>query len=198
VDRTPEQGGHDYILARGLLRHIVGGYVGFAPQLLQFRYNSHGKPALASEWGDDQLAFNLSHSHSLAVCSVTRAGHIGVDLEYMDTHVESDQIAERLFAPREASLLRQLPSDKKQNAFFSFWTRKEAYLKARGEGLSVDLLSFDVTFSPGQPASLLSVAGDSSDAQRWSLADLSAPAGHAAALAVEGIISRIQHWHWPA
>jgi len=116
----------------------------------------------------------------------------------MHTHVESDQIAERFFSPREASLLRQLPSDKKQSAFFSFWTRKEAYLKARGEGLTVDLRSFDVTFVPGEPASLLSVARDSTEAQRWSLDDLAAPAGYAAALDVEGIFSRIQHWRWPA
>jgi 4'-phosphopantetheinyl transferase len=187
---------NEYILARGLLRHIVGCYAGFAPHLLQFCYNSHGKPALPSEWGGDQLAFNLSHSRGVAVYAVTRARHVGVDLEYMHEDAEFDQIAECFFSPREASLFRRLPSDKKREAFFSCWTRKEAYTKARGEGLSMDLRSFDVTFAPGQPASILSVTGDSSEAQRWSLADLPAPGGYAAALVVEGIVSRIQHWQW--
>jgi 4'-phosphopantetheinyl transferase len=191
-----ETGRNEYIVTRSFLRHILGCYTGFAPHRLQFRYSPRGKPALAAEWGGDQMAFNLSHSHGVAVYAVTKDRQVGVDLEYTDRSVEFDQIAERFFSPREASLFRRLPCDKKQEAFFSCWTRKEAYTKAKGEGLFLDLRSFDVTFAPSQPASLLSVAGDSTEAQRWSLADLSAPAGYAAALAIEGTASRIQQWLW--
>ena len=185
----------EYILARGLLRHIVGCYVGFAPHLLQFCYSSHGKPALTSEWGGDHLAFNLSHARGVAVYAFANDRRVGVDLEYTNRRIEFDHIAERFFSSREVSLLRQLPSEKKPEAFFSCWTRKEAYIKARGEGLSVDLRSFDVLSTEGQP---VSVAGDSNEAQQWSFTDLPAPAGYAAALVVEGTADRIQHWQWPA
>ena len=193
-----ERDRNEYVLARGLLRHIVGCYVGFAPQLLRFRYNLCGKPALATEWGGDELAFNLSHSHGMVVYALTRAPHIGVDLECLHQNAEVDLIVERFFSPREASLFRQLPPDKKQEAFFSGWTRKEAYLKARGEGLWLDPRSFEVTFRPGDPPSLLSVAGQPSEIQRWSLSDLPVPAGYVAALVVEGIVNRIHHWQWPS
>lgn len=193
-----ERDRNQYILTRGLLRHIVGCYAGFAPQLLQFRYNSYSKPTLAAEWRGNWLAFSLSHSYGVVVYAFTRARHVGVDLEYMHRNVEFDQVAERFFSPCEVSLFRQLPSDKKQQAFFSCWTRKEAYIKARGEGLSLGLQSFDVAFVPGQPASLLSVAGDPSEAERWSLADLPAPTGYSAALVVEGVAGRIHQWQWTA
>jgi len=192
-----ERGRNEYILARGLLRQIVGCYVGLAPHLLQFQYNSHGKPALGSEWGGEQIAFNLSHSHGVVVYAFTRARHVGVDLEYTNRCIEFEQIAERFFSQREASLFRQLPAQEKQRAFFSCWTRKEAYVKARGGGLSIDLRGFDVTPAPGPPGSLLHVAGDSIEAQRWSLSDLPAPAGYAAALAIEGSTNQIRFWQWP-
>lgn len=182
---------NEYIVARGLLRRILGCYTGFAPHLLQFRYSSYGKPALAAEWGGDRIAFNLSHSCGVAVYAVTRNRNVGVDLEYTNQYIEFDQMAKRFFSPREASLFLQLPAQEKRGAFFSCWTRKEAYVKARGGGLSLDLRCFDVTLAPGQPASLLRVAGDASEVQRWSLSDLPAPAGYAAALAAEGTVSRI-------
>ena len=187
----------EYILARGLLRHIVSRYVGFAPDQLRFGYNSHGKPALEDEWRGDQLEFNLSHARGWVVYALTKARCVGVDLEYTDRSIEIDQIAERFFSPYEASLFQQLPGQEKKRAFFSCWTRKEAYVKARGEGLSLDLRGFDVTIAPDQPALLLRVAGDPSEARRWSLTDLPAPAGYAAALAMEGRIDEIQLWQWP-
>jgi len=193
-----ERDRNEYILARGLLRYIVGCYTGLAPHLLRFHYNSYGKPTLADESGGDQPAFNLSHSRGMVVYAVTKAPYIGVDLEYMHQNIEFDQIVARFFSSREASLFRQLPSERKQEAFFSGWTRKEAYMKASGEGLWLDPRSVEVTFAPGGPASLLSVAGVAREAQRWSLVDLPAPTGYAAAVVVEGAVSRIQCWQWPA
>jgi 4'-phosphopantetheinyl transferase len=188
-----ERDRNEYIFTRGFLRHIVGCYTGFAPHLVQFRYNSYGKPALAAEWRGDQLGFSLSHSRGVAVFAFTRDRQVGVDLEYMHQDVEFDQVAERLFSPREISLFRDLPEGKKPEAFFSCWTRKEAYVKARGEGMSLDLRSVDVAFAP-EPPPVFSVAADVSEAQRWSLADLPAPAGYTAAFAVEGVACRIRRW----
>jgi 4'-phosphopantetheinyl transferase len=188
---------NEYIVARGILRHILSSYVGFGPNRLQFCYSVCGKPALAVEWGGDQIAFNVSHSCGVVVYALAKARQVGVDLEYTNRCIESDQIAERFFSPREASLLRQSPAQEKQRAFFSCWTRKEAYVKARGEGLSVDLRGFDVTFAPGEPVSLLSVADDPNEAQRWSLYDLPAPTGYVGALAAEGTVSRIMHLRLP-
>jgi 4'-phosphopantetheinyl transferase len=193
-----EEHRNEYVLTRGFLRHIVGCYSGFAPHLLQFRYNSYGKPTLAAEWGGDRLSFSLSHSRGVAVYALTRDQQVGVNLEYSHQDVEFDQVAELYFSPREISLIRQLPSDKKQDAFFSCWTRKEAYVKARGEGLSLDLRSFDVAFAPDQPASLFSVGDDPNKIQRWSLAELSAPVGYTAAFAVGGVAPRIEQCQWPA
>ena len=193
-----EEHRNEYALTRGFLRHIVGCYTAFAPRLLQFRYNSYGKPRLAAECGGDRLSFSLSHSRGVAVYAFTRDRQVGVDLEYFHHDVEFDEVAELYFSQREISVFLQLPSDRKRDAFFSCWTRKEAYIKARGEGLSLDLRSFDVAFAPAQPASVFSVGDDPNKTQRWSLADLSAPVGYTAAFAVEGVAPRIEQWQWPA
>ena len=193
-----ERNRNEYILTRGFLRHILGCYTGFAPHLLQFGYNSYGKPTLAAHWRGDRLEFSVSHSRGVAVYAVTRDRQVGVDLEYMHQDVEFDQIAEHYFSPREISLFRRLPSDKRREAFFSCWTRKEAYIKARGEGMFLDLRSFDVAFAPDQAAPVFSGTDDPSETQRWSLADLPAPVGYTAAVAVKGVAGGIRRWEWPA
>ncbi len=180
-----ERDRNEYILTRGLLRQILGCYAGLSPRLLEFLYNRYGKPVLAGEGPGDRLAFSVSHSHGVAVYAITRGRQVGVDIEYTDEHVEFDQLAERLFSPREISLFRQVPINKRSEAFYSCWTRKEAYIKASGEGLSLDLRSFDVGCGPEPAASALSLADDPGGTQRWSLADLPAPVEYAAALAVE-------------
>lgn len=188
---------NEYILTRGFLRHILSSYAGSAPHLLRFCYNSYGKPTLAAPWCGNRLEFSVSHSRGVAVCAVMRDGQVGVDLEYLHQDVEFDQIAEQFFSPREMSLFRRLPSNKKRVAFFSCWTRKEAYIKARGEGMFLDLRSFDVAFAQDQPASVFIGTDNPSETRRWSLADLSAPVGYTASVAFEGVVGRIRSWEWP-
>ncbi len=186
-----------FIVARGVLRALLGFYLNKAPECLSFRYSSHGKPALAWESGGDTFRFNLSHSHGVALYAVTRGREVGIDLEYIRSDLEVEQIAERFFSRREIATLRALPIDLRTDAFFLCWTRKEAYIKARGEGLSLPLDQFDVSLIPGEPAALLSTHRGSHEALRWSLQELTPAPGYVAALGVEGHGWGLACWQWP-
>ena len=124
-----------FIVARGLLRTILGRYLGQDPRTLRFCSNAYGKPGLAPECGGDaSLSFNVSHAGALALYAVTCNRAIGIDLEDIRMDVECDSISEHFFSPRERRLLRAIPSAQRPEAFFHCWTRKEAYVKARGHG----------------------------------------------------------------
>jgi 4'-phosphopantetheinyl transferase len=164
-----------FIVCRGTLRKILSRYLELHPARIAFVYNHHGKPSLR----DSDLRFNVSHSGSWALQAVTRAGEVGVDIERMDPQFAAEQIPERFFSPREVAQLRALPADLQTAAFFRCWTRKEAYIKARGLGLALPLDSFDVSLGPDDPPALLR------GADGWSVRDLEAPPGHAAAVAAE-------------
>ena len=122
--------------------------------------------------GQDILNFNMTHSQGLALYGITRGRKIGIDLEYIRYDFACEQIAQRFFAPREYAALRSLSPEMKHEAFFNGWTRKEAYIKARGEGLSFPLDQFEVSLIPGEPARLLEVERGASEAARWSLREL--------------------------
>jgi 4'-phosphopantetheinyl transferase len=185
-----------FIVARGLLRAILGRYLARNPHTLRFCYSQYGKPTLARESHNDaSLCFNVTHSHGVALYAVSRNRAIGIDLERIRTDVACEQIAERFFSPYEVSTLRSVPIYMRPEAFFSCWTRKEAYLKARGMGLSLALSQFDVTVAPGGSAALLSTREEDQDISSWWLCDLSPGFGYVAALAVEGHPS-LQYCEW--
>jgi len=186
-----------FINAHGILRAILGLYLNRAPECLSFCYSSYGKPALTRESGGDAIRFNMSHSRGVALYAVTRDREIGVDLEFIRSDLEVEQIAERFFSRSEIAALRALPTDLQKYAFFLCWTRKEAYIKARGEGLSLPLNQFDVSLIPGEPAELLSTQPDSNEAVGWSLKELTLGPGYVAALAVEGSGWTVSCWQWP-
>lgn len=185
-----------FITAHGVLRAILGLYVNLPPNYLTFRYSSHGKPALAWESGGDAIRFNMSHSQEVALYAVTRDREVGIDVEFIHRDLGVEQIAERFFSRRETATLRGLPTPLREHAFFLCWTRKEAYIKARGEGLSLPLDQFDVSLIPGQPAALLSTRPDSSEVLRWSLQELPLASGYVAALALEGCRGSLSCWQW--
>jgi 4'-phosphopantetheinyl transferase len=176
---------NQYIVGRGLLRIIIGSYLKAEPAQLRFCYNFYGKPSLAAEFNTDSVKFNLSHSHGLAVFAVARGREIGIDLEMIRNDFATMEIAERFFSPREIATLRRLSPELRTQAFFNCWTRKEAYVKARGEGLSLPLDRFDVSLLPGEPASLLSVNGDADEVLRWSFREFSLGQGYVGALAIQ-------------
>ena len=183
-----------FLAAHGALRVILGRCLGVEPRCLRFSYGRFGKPALGGGLEANSVEFNLSHSGELALVAASFGRRLGIDLEQVDTSRSGKEIAERFFSSREKAALRTLPRDRQSDAFFACWTRKEAYLKARGDGLSFPFDRFSVSVSPDEPASLLD-AGDEKT-QRWSLQDLTPGAGWAAALAVEGEGWRLRRWHW--
>lgn len=185
-----------FTVARGVLRTILGGYLRVEPSQLSFAYSAYGKPALAGMQDQLTLRFNLSHSHELALYAFTLRREIGLDLEYRREDFASEQIAERFFSAREVEMLRALPSRLRTEGFFNCWTRKEAYIKAVGLGLSLPLDQFDVSLAPSEPAALLRTGDDEREAARWSLRELTPAEGYTAALAVEGHDWQLKCWHW--
>jgi 4'-phosphopantetheinyl transferase len=186
-----------FIATHGILRSILGLYLNLAPESLSFSYSSHGKPALSFEPGARAIRFNISHSHGVALFAITRGREVGIDLEFLRRDLETEQIAKRFFSRHENSTLGALPAVVRKQAFFLCWTRKEAYIKARGEGLSLPLDQFDVSLLPGEPAALLSTRPDPDEAHRWSLRELTPDADYAAAIAVQGCDWSLSCWRWP-
>jgi 4'-phosphopantetheinyl transferase len=185
-----------FIVARGVLRAILGSYLNRAPECLSFSYSSHGKPFLTGESNKDAIRFSVSHSGGVALYAVTRGREVGIDLERIRFDFAVREIAERFFSPREVAALQALPADGQQQAFFRYWTCKEAYIKARGEGLSLPLDQFEVSLARGNPTAVLNTPRDSSEASRWSLQELNPAPGYAAALAVEGRCGRLRSLQW--
>jgi 4'-phosphopantetheinyl transferase len=175
-----EQDRHRFIVARGLLRTLVAERVGVAPAAVEFSYLAHGKPAVAA---DSTLDFNLSHSGNRALFAFCRNGRVGVDLEALDQDLDAMALARRYFHPSETTALRQLPQPLRRPAFFACWTRKEAVVKATGDGLlAAPLDTFEVSVAPDAPPRILAstrlVAAD------WSLHSIDALPGYAATIAV--------------
>jgi len=183
-----------FVVAHGLLRHVLGRYLRVAPELIQYRYANRGKPSLVLRRAAPRLQFNLSHSGDLALFAVVLRRRVGVDVERVQPGRDTAGISARFFSPGEAAAMRALGPDAQVEAFYNGWTRKEAYIKARGEGLSLPLDSFDVSLTPGEPAALLRAAGGSREVRRWELVGLTPAPGYAAAVAVEAGIRRIVGW----
>ena len=181
-----------FVAARGALRDILSRYLHRDPASLQFSYGPSGKPALACGAAAQEVRFNLSHSRELALYGVTRGGEIGIDVEHIAPEDARERIAERFFSPREVASLRSLPAYLQPQAFFNCWTRKEAYVKARGDGLRIPLESFDVSLIPGTPAALLRGVEP-----HWSLRELLAAPGYAAAVVADGHDWPLRLWQWP-
>jgi len=173
-----------FIVARGALRATLGNYLDIKPEQVEFTYGSNGKPALASR--NAGVQFNMSHSRNLALVAFTSTGKIGVDIEYMDDSLEVEAIAGRFFSALEVQTLLTLPAEARRLGFFNCWTRKEAFVKALGSGLSYPLQQFDVTLSPGAPPALLRHRLQPDQSQRWSLHSFTPAPDYAAAVAVEG------------
>ena len=183
-----------FIIGRGALRTLLGRYLSVEPARLDFCYGAQGKPYLAEKSGDNVVRFNLAHSNELAVYAFTRDGEVGVDTEYMRPLPDLDQIAAQFFSKNENSVLLGLPADQRLAAFFNCWTRKEAYIKALGEGLSHPLDQFQVSLVPGEPAQLLSVEGYPEEVSRWSVTAFAPASDYAAALMVEGQGYSFDYW----
>jgi 4'-phosphopantetheinyl transferase len=180
-----------FVAARGILRELLGAYSRLPPAKLKFRYGNHGKPALDANTSDSALQFNLSHAGGLAIYAFSRGRELGVDVEQIRPQLAGDEIARRYFAPSEVAELQALPARLRPDAFFLCWTRKEAYVKAHGAGLSLPLDSFTVSLTPGPGVEL-----QAADGARWSVESLEPGPGFAAAIVVERGGCKKSCWNW--
>ncbi|MEH1767420.1 4'-phosphopantetheinyl transferase HetI [Nostoc sp.] len=177
-----------FIAGRGILRTILGRYLGIKPSQVEFNYQQRGKPVLADTFADSGLEFNLSHSQGLGLCAVNCTRPIGVDLEYIRLMSDIEALAKRFFLPREYEKLRSLSPNQQQEVFFRYWTCKEAYLKATGDGLS-QLEQIEVSLTPTEPAKL-EISED------WSLFELVPANNYVAAVAVENLGWNLKCWQY--
>ncbi len=173
-----------FIVARGILRRILGGYLGKDPHKIRFEYTSYNKPFLATK--SDNIHFNLSHSEAFALYAITPRQNIGIDIEYIRHDVAVLEIASRFFSQNEISSLDKISEDKQHNVFFQFWTRKESFLKAKGEGISFPMEKVDVSFINGKGLSHVTLLDEEKESMRWYVQDLFPGPGYVAAIAVEG------------
>jgi len=181
-----------FIIARGALRQVLSLYLSEKPNTLQFEYGEKGKPFLPK----NPLQFNLSHAGEIALIALTKNHIIGIDVEVINPKVEVEQVAQHFFAKGEINRLMSLPKTQRHEAFFNCWTRKEAFIKATGDGLSFPLDQFEVTLKPNEKAELLVTYFDENEYEKWSLFDLKIQEGYKAALAVKGKIEEIKRMNW--
>jgi 4'-phosphopantetheinyl transferase len=184
-----------YITGRSQLRLLLGHYLERAPEAIRFHYNDFGKPFVADSAG---LAFNVSHAGDLVLYAFARQTDMGVDIELIRDDFPVEDIAHHYFSPAEVAVLDGLPDRLKHRAFFDCWTRKEAFIKARGKGLSIPLDSFDVSLAPGEAARLLRIRDEAGQPSDWSLFDLRPAPGCAGALAIRGQNWRLSLWEFAA
>jgi 4'-phosphopantetheinyl transferase len=180
-----EKNRNEFILGRGWLRILSASYLGVSPAELGFAYSSHGKPYLSAPASAQALAFNVSHTEGMVLFAFTWSRKVGIDVENVRGDFNAPEIAERFFSVAEREALRRVPAEQQYEAFFRCWTRKEAYVKAQGEGLSHPLHEFDVSLAPDETSALLATRPDPAEADRWLLRDLPVTSGYAAAFAVE-------------
>jgi 4'-phosphopantetheinyl transferase len=180
-----------FIVGRAMLRKILGCYLETAPEKLVFSYGSHGKPKVEN----NPFFFNLSNSGDLALCGVTYEKEIGIDVEYLLRELkDAEAIAKRFFSAKESAEFLSLLPEERQLAFFRCWTRKEAYIKAIGDGLTYSLSNFDVTLTSEKEAKLLNVVTNPSEVDRWALKELNPAKDYIGAIIVEGQDWQLNCW----
>ena len=183
-----------FIVCRGVLRSLLSRYLGDPPESLEFRYGPSGKPALGLGSGKPDLHFNVSHCGGRALYAVALSREVGIDVECLRADIPADDIAARFFSAHETAAIGALPAADRRRAFFRLWTRKEAFLKAQGHGLSGSLGDFAVSCGPD--ARLVWTVPEPSEASRWRLEDICDGADHAAAVAAAGTDWVLRRWEW--
>lgn len=189
-----------FVVSHAGLRRILARYLHSEPAQLRFTLGAQGKPYLADEFAEHGVQFNLSHSHELALLAVTRRHAVGVDVEYAQRPADMLSLAARFFSAAEYAALISLPEEQQLIGFFNCWTRKEAYLKATGLGMTGGLSHFQVTLKPDEPPHFLTIDDSPDRAACWSLFALEPASQYVAAVALERPASegcRVQCYAYP-
>jgi 4'-phosphopantetheinyl transferase len=180
---------HSFVVARGTLRALLGRYLLQPPADLQFEYGANGKPTVRGTTG---IAFNVSHAGDIAAFAFTIGCELGIDLEPIRSIPEMGDVARRFFCSAEVEELASLPQDQKDLGFYSCWTRRESFIKARGDKLATMMDQLQVSLQPGAPPCFVQVPHEAGSASAWSLHDLDLAPGNAAALAYRDLKRRIE------
>jgi len=178
------KGRHEYLVTRALVRTVLSHYVAVDPRTWQFEKNAYGKPAIAYPHGILPLSFNLSNTNGLIVCLVALDREVGVDVEDMERPGETVEIADRFFSPAEVAALRALPIEAQRDRFFAYWTLKEAYIKARGMGLSLPLEQFSFHLAVGHPVRISFDPRLEDNPNSWQFAQFRPTSRHVIAVAI--------------
>ncbi|MEJ2653676.1 MAG: 4'-phosphopantetheinyl transferase superfamily protein [Gammaproteobacteria bacterium] len=171
-----------YILSRAALRILLGRYLGCPPRDIDFNYDTHGKPRLAGLY--QRTRFNVSHTEDIMLAAFVLDREIGIDIESINHDIDCMALGRRCFSTLENQTLQSLPEHEHVDAFFRIWSRKEAYIKARGEGMSHPLQAFSVSVDKHAPR-LLEHLDDDRETDRWTIIDLEVAKNYRAALVVE-------------
>jgi len=188
---------NEFTLVRGALRLALAQLLDCDPEDIRFRYGPHAKPDLQFPRPPRPLHFNVSHSHGLALLAFADDRAVGVDIEKIRPRDNLEKLVNRFFSPTERRAFAALPPDQRTRAFFEGWVRKEAFIKARGEGVTLGLDRFDVSLTPSRPAALLATPFDPPEADRWSMTGIDPGPDHIAAAVVEGADPRWRLWEMP-
>ena len=184
----------EYIVTRGLLRQTLTSMAGLDIAGVDFLDDEHGKPCLDSRVAGETIAFNVSHSHGLALVALTPGGRLGVDLEKIRPEVDWLPLARRYFSGTEFRALDEFPEDLRLKAFFTCWTRKEAFVKALGAGVVYGLKEFDVSIDPDEAYAALTLRRPDEDAARWLIKNIPVPGNHVAALVLDRPACQFRLW----
>ena len=172
----------NFISVRGMLRQLLGIYTHTSPATLSLAYAEHGKPHLPNS----EVRFNISHTHELALLAFARGLEVGVDVEHIRPVPDTEAIVRQFFSPYEVEAFIKVSASLQMHAFFNCWTRKEAFIKALGKGLSIPLHTFDVTITPGEPALLLAFRGAPEILARWKILAIDLGPNYVSSVVAEG------------
>ena len=185
-----------FIIRRAVLRQLLATILEVKPQAIRLEFGAHGKPSVAGQVGADGLRFSCSHSADWALIALTRGNELGVDLEQHRPMADTEDLTRNFFSLVEINELAGLPPELRLAGFFDCWTRKEAFIKAIGLGLSYPLNGFSVSLSPNQPATLLEVADDTEALKKWGLISLNVAPNYSAALVFEKRQTFLKYFTW--
>lgn len=185
-----------FIMARGMLRMILAGYLGTKPHELRFEYTPFGKPLLAENNDNKSIHFNISHSDNVVLYAITNNRNIGIDVERINDRIDITQVAQRFFSPGEINALERCKRENRAEIFFQYWTRKEALVKAMGNGVSFSLEQIDVSKVDGKALSPIRLLNTGTDVSDWHIQDLFPAEGYTAAFAVKESDLAISYWDY--
>jgi len=188
-----------FIAAHGVLRELLGRYLQTAPDRIRFVRDRFGKPHLGATYGG-RLRFSLSHSAGLALIAIAAESDVGVDVEVLGAHSDYPELARQFFSAAEIAQLSAHPDHRYAEAFLGCWTKKEAYVKARGRGLAIPLSSFTVPLGGDRaegPQDARVTSNDIDPSMPWTVQTLRPAPGYIGALAVAGTGWRLSRWEWP-